>query len=214
MAAILVAAQAGAQDSVATVSDSAPPRFAEASVGYSWYSPQANHLGVAGFRRVYLTELRTEWGVRRHRWFRYMVTAVPVAVVERTTGTKLYCRRDPRRGEVCGLDKSARASVGTGITPFGVKMLLDPHGAVRLYGSAGAGFLVFSRDVPVDSTRRFNFTFEYGVGLEVPYAKDRAVAIGYKFHHISNAHTARVNPGLDANVLYVGVRRLVPRRAP
>ncbi len=29
-------------------------------------------------------------------------------------------------------------------------------------------------------------------------------AVGYKFHHLSNGGTGTFNPGLDANVFYLG----------
>ena len=39
------------------------------------------------------------------------------------------------------------------------------------------------------------------------------VALGWKFHHISNAWTAPYNPGLDGNVVYLGVQRRRGRRS-
>jgi hypothetical protein len=195
-------AAAAADDTI----DSAADRFLEGSIGYSWYSPQARFLGAAGFRRVYLSELRMEWVWRDSR-LAYAASFIPIAVVERTTGPRVDCRIEGDEGEVCRSDRSARVAVGTGLTPFGFKMFLLRADKLRVYGSAGAGFLVFSSAVPVYNSRRFNFTFEYGGGVEVPYASGGAVTIGYKFHHLSNAFTVPTNPGLDANVIYVGMRR-------
>ncbi len=45
-----------------------------------------------------------------------------------------------------------------------------------------------------------NFMFDVGGGVRI----GRAVTLGYKFLHISNANTTSFNPGLDNNVIYAG----------
>jgi hypothetical protein len=40
--------------------------------------------------------------------------------------------------------------------------------------------------------------------LLVRSGRDAWVQLGYKYHHLSNAYTAALNPGLDANVFYAG----------
>ncbi len=86
-------------------------------------------------------------------------------------------------------------------------MYLNRAGNTRFFGNAAAGGLVFSTDVPVYNSRRLNYVFEYGGGVELLRHDGRAVTLGYRFHHISNGSSARINPGLDANILYVGLRR-------
>jgi hypothetical protein len=49
--------------------------------------------------------------------------------------------------------------------------------------------------------------FDYGAGVDVVLRNGRAATIGYRFHHISNAGSGPSNPGLDANIVYVGFRR-------
>ena len=77
----------------------------------------------------------------------------------------------------------------------------------RVFGGGAVGALWFTRDTPVPDSRRFNLTFEYGGGVELPISETRTVVAGYKFHHFSNAYTAPRNPGVDGNVLYLGVMR-------
>jgi len=72
------------------------------------------------------------------------------------------------------------------------------------------GALLFAHPVPAPEARRLNFAGSATIGLE--YGRGtRRVAIEYMRHHTSNAATARVNPGLDANMLRVSWR--IPWRA-
>lgn len=185
-------------------------RFSERVAGFSWYSPAAASLGSIGNRRVYLTGLRTERLFIAAGPFALGYTAelVPLAIVERTGGNTEECRPNPDAITfTCRIDRSARVSVGAGGSPLGLKLYFNRGPHTRFYAAGGAGALAFSSDVPVENSRRANFTFEYGVGME-----RSGVTFGYKFHHLSNGGTRRVNPGLDANVFYVGI--VNRRRAP
>ena len=184
-------------------------RFLEANIGFSWYSPRGDHWGLIGNRRVYLTGLRGEWVFEAggRLALAYVAEWVPLAVVERTSAHEtLNCYQTPR-STICEVDRSVKVAVGTGAAPVGLKMYLNHAGATRLFASASGGMIVFSSDVPVHRSRRLNFMFDYGGGIDFVLGDGRAATIGYRFHHISNAGSGRVNPGLDANILYVGLRR-------
>jgi hypothetical protein len=188
-------------------------RFFESNAGLSWYSPSAAALGSITGRRVYLTGLRLESVLRTTGPFALASTMelIPIAVVERTNANPRTCYTDRDSSRICEYDRSAEVAVGTGAAPLGLKLHLNRAHPVRFYVAGAAGALVFSSDVPVNGSRRLNFTFEYGTGLEMPM-NGRTLSVGYKFHHISNAGFGRLNPGLDSNVLYVGLRRQVTRR--
>jgi hypothetical protein len=180
----------------------------ERVLGFSWYSPAGASLGNVAHRRVYLTGLRKEavFAAAGPFALAYAVELVPLAVVERTGANSERCWRNANLVTfTCRYDYSARVSVGAGATPLGLKWYLKRGGLTRVYAAAGAGGLIFSSHVPVHRSRRANFTFEYGAGLEVLEARGAGLTVGYKFHHISNGGTTRLNPGLDANVLYVGL---------
>ncbi len=83
-------------------------------------------------------------------------------------------------------------------------MYLPRSGRLRFHASGTGGFLIFTRDVPVPGATKFNFAFDIGGGLQFGVASNWALTLGYKFHHLSNASTTGVNPGLDANVFYAG----------
>jgi len=183
-------------------------RYVEASAGFSWYSPRGGGWGMITDRRVYLTGVRWEWILDAEGAFAWAYTAewIPLAVVERTHGETINCYSSAV-GRVCERDRSPRVAIGTGASPLGLKMYLNRAGNTRFFGNAAAGGLVFSTDVPVYNSRRLNYVFEYGGGVELLRHDGRAVTLGYRFHHISNGSSARINPGLDANILYVGLRR-------
>jgi len=96
---------------------------------------------------------------------------------------------------------------GAGGMPFGFKLRIGSSPKVRFFGATSVGGLWFTRDVPIPDARRFNFAFEYGGGFEFGRQGQRTITIGYKFHHLSNANSAAVNPGLDSDVIYVGMSR-------
>jgi len=99
-----------------------------------------------------------------------------------------------------------------GLSPFGLRLSSPESGRFSVFGAAAAGALVFSRPYPVDDAQRINFTLEFGGGLVVRTTQSRWVELGYKYHHLSNAFTARANPGLDGRVFYAGF--LWPVRLP
>jgi opacity protein-like surface antigen len=98
---------------------------------------------------------------------------------------------------------------GAGLSPLGLKFNFG-QSWIQPFVSAGVGFLYFEDDVPVPDSSRFNFTPEIGLGLQFFLAPKRALTLGYKLHHMSNAHTSGNNPGMDSHVFYVGFSFFTP----
>lgn len=183
-------------------------RRRETTVGMSWYSPAGASLGSVSDRRVYLTGVRVERMVLHAGtlMLAYAPELVPLAVIERTRGDIERCRRNPNYVTFrCEYDTSAGVAIGTGLSPVGMKLYWNRSGRVRVYGSGNGGALLFQSDVPVHNSRRANLTFEFGGGVEVIRSSGAGISVGYKFHHMSNAATRTINPGLDSNVLFVGL---------
>ncbi|MDQ3908047.1 MAG: acyloxyacyl hydrolase [Acidobacteriota bacterium] len=93
---------------------------------------------------------------------------------------------------------------GAGVSPIGLKFNFRRQHRVQPFASTTGGLLVFSKQVPRAGSSEFNFTFDFGGGVQIFTRSRRAVTLGYKFQHISNGGTASFNPGLDANVIYAG----------
>ncbi|NIR47000.1 acyloxyacyl hydrolase [candidate division KSB1 bacterium] len=106
------------------------------------------------------------------------------------------------------IDRNSKDSVyGFGLSPVGLKWYVLQVSRFKLFTNGSGGFLTFVEDVPDPDARKFNFTFEFGGGIEVFTNSRVGIALGYRYHHLSNANTEKVNPGLDANIFYIGISR-------
>lgn len=108
---------------------------------------------------------------------------------------------------------------GTTVSPLGLGSRSQLSPKVDLVLDASAGMGVFHRNIPVPAARQLNVVIDWGGAFEYAMRADAALQIGYKFHHISNAYTNAHNPGVDANLFYVGWRtrhatRLKPSTIP
>jgi len=95
---------------------------------------------------------------------------------------------------------------GVGVTP--VRFTLDFSQRHRLdpFVEFDGGIIASTEPIPErhpDATG-LNFLFDLGGGIRWKVGPRRAVTLGYKFLHISNAFTTSFNPGVDNNVFYVG----------
>ena len=162
--------------------------------GGSFDSPTV--IGTAEDRKFFTLGLRYGriLGGSKRVAYEYTVDAVPIAVVFQPEFARAF-NRNPDR-----------SIYGAGISPIGFKVNFNRQGRVKPFASTSGGFLYFRRPVPVDIplATKFNFTFDFGGGVQIFTGSRRAVTLGYKFQHISNAGRSEVNPGLDANVFYVG----------
>ena len=87
-----------------------------------------------------------------------------------------------------------------GVSPLGLEVNLLPRRRLQPLLMASGGFVVSSRDVPIDDSSRFNFTYEFGGGVEWFYKQTGSVRVGFEIHHISNAHIGATNPGIDSGL--------------
>jgi hypothetical protein len=92
---------------------------------------------------------------------------------------------------------------GGGISPVGFQFTLRRGKRVQPFIITDEGFLYFTRPILVVGSSQFNFSIDYGAGVQVFTSPDRALTLGYRYFHISNADIA-VNPGTDANFFFIG----------
>lgn len=86
-------------------------------------------------------------------------------------------------------------------SPFGQRLNFFPKNRLQPYVAANTGFLAATRDVPMQRTAMFNFTFEFGAGLEWFAKPGKSVALDWRYHHISNAGHGQQNAGIDSGTL-------------
>ena len=98
---------------------------------------------------------------------------------------------------------------GIGFAPLGTEALLRVGPRAQAFAAVAVGVSWFTRDVPVANSKSYNYTIELGGGLLWEYRPGHRIRFGYMFHHLSNAWSAEENPGLDGDVFYLGVDRLL-----
>jgi hypothetical protein len=91
-----------------------------------------------------------------------------------------------------------------GVTPLGMQVNFWNGHRVQPFFDAHGGMLYFTRQEPVPNSSQFNFTFNFGAGVQVFTGKRSSLLLGYKYHHISNNETAPQNPGVDSPEAYAG----------
>ena len=95
---------------------------------------------------------------------------------------------------------------GGGVSPLGQKVNFLTRSRVQPYMTANAGFVAFAKTVPADDATMFNFTFEFGGGVEWNTSAGRAWSLDYRYHHISNAGRGMSNPGVDNGTVSTGAQ--------
>lgn len=95
---------------------------------------------------------------------------------------------------------------GVAIAPFGAQMKYAGwnriHPTARLLG----GFIYFDDPFPDARGLHVNFTYELTIGLDIRLFQKVKWFSGYTFFHHSNAELGRVNPGMDNNMLVMGLQ--------
>ncbi len=119
---------------------------------------------------------------------------------------------DPNAPPQPGLTVTLHQECGTrwtysgGLSPLGQRLNFLPGRRLEPLVLANAGFLVSTRDVPADLSSAFNFTFEFGTGLEWHQDSRRSWTIEYVAHHLSNRALGINNPGVDNQIIRVKLR--------
>jgi hypothetical protein len=184
----------------------------ERTVGFSWFSPGGSWGDVTN-RRVYTTGIRRSriLGATDRLAIAYAAELVPLAVVERTRPNSRTCWFNEAGQYVCRIDRSNRLAAGAGGSPLGMRVYLNDGGRWRAHATGALGAIMFSNHMPIRESALLNFTIEYGGGIEFGTGAGRHLTLGFKLNHFSNAGMGTFNPGLDANVVYLGLTGRRPR---
>jgi hypothetical protein len=94
-----------------------------------------------------------------------------------------------------------RWTMGEAISPLGFEWNFLPGRRIQTLFTAHAGSMFSRRTIPVLDAGSMNFTFEFGAGVEFFLSATRSIRAEYRVHHISNAGTANLNPGIDNGVI-------------
>ena len=139
---------------------------------------------------------------------KYTVDAVPLALLSYER-FRFVPTTSP---SVFRLERDRKTVYGAGLAPIGLQLNFRRRQRVQPFAQGSLGFLYFREPVPdersaIEPNRRgahFNFTADFGGGVQLLTAARRAYTFGYKYHHLSNWNRAPFNPGFDAHLFYVG----------
>lgn len=175
-------------------------------VGTAQHSAFKTRIGSPMYRDLYIVGVRAAWPIATGAGdaFQYFVDVIPVVM---TTDMPDYSKLDGcLPGWFCPQARPIPHTVyGTGLSPLGFSLRILKVGRVRLSTEASGGFLWFTRPVPDPDATRFNFTAAGGATLEVRLAPNRSARVMYLYHHTSNGGRGLVNPGLNSQVIALGV---------
>jgi hypothetical protein len=99
--------------------------------------------------------------------------------------------------ETCG----RRTVVEQGFAPGGIRINLAPRHRLQSPFSSNAGYMFSTQEVPIPGAGSFNYTFDFGGGLEYYLSHTRSVRLEYQVQHYSNKQTADFNPGVDSGFI-------------
>jgi Lipid A 3-O-deacylase (PagL) len=167
--------------------------------GGSWDSPTL--IGKAENARLAVLGLRYARVLARgdNLALKYTLDAVPVATLSYEAEV---VEPLPQFGSAAR--RVRRQITGAGLSPVGFQLNFRRRERVQPFAQASGGFLYFGEAVPLEGGAQFNFTADFGGGLQVKTGARRAWTLGYRYHHVSNGYRAQLNPGFDANLFYVG----------
>lgn len=93
-----------------------------------------------------------------------------------------------------------RWTYGEAITPAGLRYSFMTKRQVQPFVIATGGYMFSDHAVPLDSAGFFNFTFDFGAGIEVFRSKTQSFSVEARYRHFGNNNTASSNPGVDSVV--------------
>ena len=186
----------------------------EVWAGLARHSPRLGVLGKTPGVSLALAALR--WS-RRVRERPGVVLAYTADVIPAAFLSPPYPRPAAGGGPDCGPQQEcalaalggpfpAGSAYGAGASPLGLTATFRPHSRIQPTLGATGGFLWFDRREPTTEAARFNLTAAAEAGVRLVTSAGPGVALTYRFHHLSNAGTARDNPAVASHVLSAGVR--------
>jgi hypothetical protein len=133
----------------------------------------------------------------------YTATVLPAAILFQPAQT--YYALSPT-GALETSHYPAHLVYGVGVEPLGFTFEFARKRRIEPFVELGGGIIASTEPIPfnVPAGTGLNFLADLGGGVRWKIGRTRAVSIGYRLMHISNANTTSVNPGIDNHVLWMG----------
>lgn len=98
---------------------------------------------------------------------------------------------------------------GLGIVPLRLTIPFSgPDSRNHFYADTGPGIFLFDKEFPNQDGTNLNVTIDLSIGYQFSISENHSLSVGYRFHHLSNAGTGEVNPGLDSNMIFISFKTL------
>ncbi|HEX8290810.1 MAG TPA: acyloxyacyl hydrolase [Pyrinomonadaceae bacterium] len=199
--------RAGAQD-VASLSE--PEGGGGAQRGVYGMERAANEYGVwgggsFGSPNVVGKTERVRLGLVAFRYARVLARGENLALKYTLDAVPVASMSFPSFETAAGVTREVRKTItGAGLSPVGFQVNFRRRERVQPFAQVSGGFLYFGERVPDVRGAQFNFTGDFGGGVQWKTGARRAWTAGYRYHHVSNGYRADFNPGFDSNLFYVG----------
>jgi hypothetical protein len=201
-----VSATGGAQDKPLTKGD----RFFNGSLGVSFYSTVGPHFALLRNRKVVTLGLKRERVFSVSQNFAIASTIeIPLSMIlpaQNPKPSECWWRSTTGKQECYAISHPNYPVGAIGVTPLGIKVIYGPAQRFHLFGSVAGGAVAFDRKTPVADASALNFAAEYLLGAALDVSGRRSVEIAWKYQHWSNANTSHFNPGLDVNLITIGLK--------
>ena len=168
-----------------------------------WGSSENANYGMVAVRYARVFTDGESWALK------YTVDAVPVAALNYE---RIVFVPQPGAPGSFAVRTDRETVYGAGLAPIGFQLNLRRRERLQPFLQTSGGFLYFAADVPEARSSiapgrhggQFNFTTDFGGGVQLATGRRRALTLGYRFHHLSNGFRAPFNPGFDSNLFYAG----------
>ncbi len=160
-------------------------------------------VGLLGLRYHRLLIPTANEDLDRHNTATLTYTAdlVPLAAVSIPKGTL----PDSPSSAIQSVTEIGLSTYGMAVYPIGLRVGFRPSAPLRPFVAGHTGFFYLFDPVPDERGRQLNFAAGVGGGVTISLAPRTTLTLGYRYHHLSNGFRGSINPGLDANLLYVGI---------
>src|SRR4051794_28747 len=92
-----------------------------------------------------------------------------------------------------------KTTYGVGTNPVGADVGFLPQKKVQPFVGVHVGISYFTRNVLAADGAQFNFMIDGRAGLRFMFRDGKSLSVAYMFQHMSNAFTAKSNPGVDSH---------------
>lgn len=174
--------------------------------------PLSTRIGRTNDRDLFLIGLRARWLLSESGRVEVAYTAdlLPAVV---STGMPSYtfvnvpglCSPNQQCAPAIITEMIRNTVYGFGVAPVGGELRFRATRPLAFVLRGSAGGVYFSQPIPDPEERRFNFIFDIGGGAELRFSRRVAMTAGYRLNHISNAGRGPVNPGMNSQMLEMGL---------